>query len=191
MRNRIFFIVLLASLVMPAAVSAAVKTKISEEYYPFTADGLMRLHWKLKSNLITDDYGNKYVAKTDWNVAWQVHTLSSPEKCMVSDVIVDVSIKYTYPKWSDVAFAPRTDRLLWNKYISALRKHEEGHALIGQEAGEMIEKALLEVKTAPSCQKLEAIVRDKADTIHQEYIAKDTGYDQETDHGKNQGAILP
>jgi predicted secreted Zn-dependent protease len=191
MRNRIFSIVLIAALAFPALALSAVKTKISEEYYPISADGLSRLHWKLKRNLITDNYGNKFVAKTDWDVSWQVHTLSNTEICMVSDVIVDVAIKYTYPKWSDIAFAPSSDRQLWNKFIDALRKHEEGHALIGQEAGKMIEKALIDLKTVTNCKELEVLVRNKADLIHQEYIARDAAYDGETDHGKSQGAILP
>jgi predicted secreted Zn-dependent protease len=168
-----------------------IKTKESEEYYPVSADGLSRLHWKLKRVLITDNYGNKFIAKTDWDVAWQVHTLSDIERCFVSDVIVDISIKYTYPKWSDIAFAPRTDRYLWNRFIDALRKHEEGHALIGKEAGTMIEKALLEIKPAANCTDLETFIRNKADAIHQGYIAKNAIYDEETMHGKNQGAILP
>lgn len=193
MYKRIAKIVLIAIIVtatLPQFIFPVVKTKVSEQYYFLSAENLNRLHWKLKRNLITDNYGNKFIALTSWDVSWQVHTLSDNEKCAVSDVVIAVDIKYTYPKWSNIIFAPTIDRTIWNRFITNLKKHEEGHAEIGKEAGEMIEKALLEIKPAPTCAELEEIVRARANAIHQEYALKDEAYDRETNHGANQGAVL-
>lgn len=194
MRNKIICASILAIAIifsLSPSIFTMIKTKISEEFYPISADGLSRLHWKLKRSLIKDNYGNKMVAKTDWDVDWQVHTLSNNQICLASEIIVDVTIKYTYPKWSDIAFAPQKDRYLWNKYIDALKKHEEGHAEIGKEAGEKIEKALMSVNSAKTCLELEKALRGKADVIYSEYVNKNSSYDGETSHGANQGAVLP
>lgn len=188
---KIGFIIFLSITASSQSLFPIVRTNESEKYYRLSADDLSQLYWKLKRAPNTDKYGNKFIAKTNWDVSWQVHTLSDSERCVISDVTVDVSIQYTYPKWSDMAFAPSTDRFVWNRFIDALRKHEEGHALIGREAGSMIEKELLEIKTTTNCRDMETLIRNKADAIHQEYFIKDTAYDKETMHGRTQGAVFP
>lgn len=104
-----------------------------------------------------------YWAYARWYVRWS------------ADCNVTVSIRYTLPKWPGKDSAPPELRAKWERMITKLREHEEGHGRHGLKAAEEIR--------ATKCRK-------DPSGIVRKWAAQDGIYDRLTDHGRREGVVL-
>ena len=105
-----------------------------------------------------------YWAYARWDVRWS-------GKCKLS-----VTLKYTFPKWTNISAAPKSSQKAWKRMMVALKKHEQGHGKHGINAAREIEKH--------RCGK-------KSNSIISKWGNQDKKYDARTRHGKTQGVRLP
>lgn len=102
-------------------------------------------------------------AYTTWNVRWS-------GSCAIS-----LEISYTYPRWTDRSSAPAGLQARWNRMITNLTQHEEGHGQIGLDAAREIEQS--------GC-------KGNPMDIIEKWVRHEKRYDKKTRHGLTQGVVL-
>ena len=96
---------------------------------------------------------------------------------------------YHLPRWLDEQTAPAELQLNWQDFYQGILMHQDGHKKIAIEALQKIEKAVLNLPLANSCDA----IKQQADAIAQQHIANirvvEAKYDQATQYGVSQGAL--
>lgn len=78
----------------------------------------------------------------------------------------------------------------WNRYIGALRAHEQLHASNGKYTAETLASRLYAFKSHLPCQQMRVKLDEAVDRLIQNMGEWDRRLDSETQHGKSQGAFL-
>ncbi len=127
-------------------------------------------------------------AYTSYWIGWQYdYQPDANGLCSVSNAKVLLHIHQALPTW---AGANASLKQQWQNYLSAVTTHENGHVkLIQQSAGQLLQ-AMQTLKPA-DCWQIEKTINQ----IGQGYLAQlaeaNQNYDQQTQHGATQGAIVP
>lgn len=135
--------------------------------------------------------GRRYDARTDWYVRWFYRYINQNQQCQINNVNTHVDVIITLPRWEASTGASRSLRVEWERYITALQLHEDGHGINGIHAGQHIYQALWSLPAYPSCEALKAAVEATVQKTVRIYNQKDLAYDQQTQHGLIQGAAFP
>ncbi|WP_170113335.1 DUF922 domain-containing Zn-dependent protease [Ahniella affigens] len=126
-----------------------------------------------------------YHGYTEWHVKWRYTWSYDSESCWITDVTVDFSATLTLPElYTD---DPRAERR-FDRYMTALREHEEGHVDNGRQAAEEVEEGILNMDARPNCKALERDANALGLMIVKRGNRRDKEYDRATDHGRTQGA---
>jgi predicted secreted Zn-dependent protease len=94
------------------------------------------------------------------------------------------------PNWIDEAKAEPGLRARWDRFVAALKLHEEGHFDHGRQFGSELERSLAMLGAQNSCNTLDVLTHQHYDALLEKYRAIDMEYDATTDHGRTQGAIF-
>ncbi|MBN2383821.1 DUF922 domain-containing Zn-dependent protease [bacterium] len=166
---------------------------VNEEtiYYDVRGATVQELRANMNTTSPITFKGKKYDAYTDWKVNWNFWWDTLEEGCAITSVEVILTVTFTYPRWLDRQDAPPALQSKWERYLTALIEHEEGHKAIGLACAREIEERLSEMSPSASCELLEQIANDLADTILQKHINLEKDYDRRTDHGQKTGAVFP
>ena len=135
--------------------------------------------------------GQIHDAHTKWYITWTYSRRQIDGNIALDNPKVSLVINMTLPQWT---VPEQTDERLknhWQKYMTALRHHENGHATIGIQAARDIEKKLLTLPPVPSTDALKDLVESACQQILTEARTKEKKFDKETDHGMKQGARFP
>ena len=108
----------------------------------------------------------------------------------MTKVTSTVNVKFTLPKWKNRGDSNGMLRNKWDKYYMALINHENGHKKFGIGAAEEIESQLIKL-SSKSCKTLEKKANALGKNIIDKYASLEKEYDEETNHGMNNGAIFP
>lgn len=155
-------------------------------------------YYSIKGNTpqaIRNDMNKKrphdYDAYTYWHVKWHFNMSQDQDEeyCEISTVDVNLDVTFTLPRLKRFA----TDEIeeLWNDYYTALVDHEHQHKDIAVEAAEAIEEALNELEGEEDCEQLEEVANATAYEIVDEYKEKQVEFDDDTNHGMDDGAVFP
>lgn len=138
-----------------------------------------------------DEDGKRFDAYTYWYVRWNFLYTQAVDRCSVTSVTTSVEVTTTLPRWKvgNVEGSPLAAR--WDRYITALRTHENGHATIGKKAAATIESALWRVPPQLGCPVLEKILNQTAEELLNDARRDERNYDATTRHGETQGAVFP
>jgi len=117
-----------------------------------------------------------------WHIRWQEHADGS---CRTVSTKTDLTGDITLPRLarSDDARSAAFDR-----YTSALMRHETGHFDLGRRAARAVDQALSEMPPMKSCDALYKSAGDRAGQILDHFREEERQYDVTTGHGKTQGA---
>lgn len=163
-------------------VSAEVNEETEETYYEVEHEEGDSL-----SDAITDasPIEGGYHGYTKWYVSWRFKWEYDADSCWITDVTVNFSATVTLPElYTD---DPRAERR-FNRYLTALREHEEGHIDNGRQAAEEVDEAVLDMDARPNCKTLERDANTLGRQIVKAANRRDKEYDRITDHGRTQGA---
>ncbi|MEL6752303.1 MAG: DUF922 domain-containing protein [Pseudomonadota bacterium] len=69
-----------------------------------------------------------------------VKTAIRRNRCVVTDVDVDLSLTYTYPRWVDRNKASPRIRKAWDKFYAQVVRHEEQHGRIAKDFARDVSK---------------------------------------------------
>jgi Bacterial protein of unknown function (DUF922) len=97
-------------------------------------------------------------------------------------VNVTVKTRITMPQWSEYDSACQAEKDEWDRFISALEAHEQGHV-------DLVKEHLSKIDEQMAGQSPDAAKRLWLNALSDLQSASDS-YDAETDHGRNQGTII-
>lgn len=112
------------------------------------------------------------------------------EGCAPANVRVDLLVATSLPVWAPPADAPADLRRDWTRFAGALGRHEARHRTIGEAGARDVQQELAGL-TAPTCTRVDAEARRRAERAGIETDAAHRRYDDETGHGRTQGATWP
>jgi predicted secreted Zn-dependent protease len=128
--------------------------------------------------------GKPYPAYTEWRVSWVYQDIVAPDGgCRVATAQSKVQATVTMPRWTDSSWASDALRLTWNLRLREIRQHEQDHVQHGIAAAEAVQKALLALPPAESCNALKDEVQRTAQAIVEDAHRKDRAFDLQTAHG--------
>lgn len=119
-------------------------------------------------------------ATTDW--AQTHYTEHHNDAGQVTSVDVDVIITVDMPHWVERDHAPHAEQVEWDRFLHALRTHEEGHITKVHEYLQHIDAHMIHHDQAGADQ----VWRDNLDALQR---ASDE-YDSHTRHGETQGTVI-
>ena len=127
---------------------------------------------------------------TDWRIEWRYQVAPSNGACQCSSFTTKTTITTTLPHWKAPTNAPPAVTNAWVRYFTALAKHEAGHAQLALDAVAEQHARISELTEEPACAALKKKIDDLAGKIMDDYRKRDKEYDQRTEHGIKQGAVL-
>ncbi len=134
--------------------------------------------------------GRRWSGYTHWQIDWSYRYGMRSGSCEIVHVEVAYSSRVVLPDWRASSGTPTSLRRDWERYLSALRTHEEGHVAIGAEAAREV-LARIGSLTAPSCSGMSERANRVGNRTLDEYRGMQRAYDAETGHGRTQGAVWP
>ena len=170
----------------PPPLPIGVRAQVVEQ--PYDVHGLTRLEITRSLN----EGARTYVRSGSrgyhqWNVRWQFRYAPSLRGCDITSSAVNLESVTTLPRWVD---RDRADSALvaeWDRYIGALRIHENGHRDIAHRAAAEIQRTLRRF-SAGTCASISARANRVAQDIVERHRRENSEYDEETRHGATQGA---
>lgn len=129
------------------------------------------------------EQGDAFDARTSWR--YQTRWLSGPDgACDPASAELDMTIVVTLPELTSREHLDRRERETWDRYFAALIGHEHNHVRIALAGAEQMRSFMRE---APNCATMEAVRAQIGAAIQQ---ANDA-YDENTRHGRTEGATYP
>lgn len=132
---------------------------------------------------------SSYFGYTAYRLTWQYYTTwNSDSTCSITNVAVGIHTTVQYPAWQRGGASAAVEQR-WNKMMSSLVTHEQGHVARSEFVARELHSALSTLPPA-SC----GSIGDNADAMVARYSKKlqqqHTHYDDNTAHGTTQGAAL-
>jgi predicted secreted Zn-dependent protease len=175
-----------------AAPVVAPAVKVSYRYYPISGSSAAQLRSQMRQHGPFEPLeGRRYDARTEWLVQWSYRYSRSNNQCRVGALATKADVTITYPRWAPTASAPRSLIVDWQRYMTALQTHENGHKDNGVAAARDILSALNQLPAYPSCEALDREASAISQSIIRRYNQRDLDYDHNTNHGYSQGAVFP
>ena len=134
--------------------------------------------------------GESFFGLTASESSYRLQPRMETATCVAGDARVELAVTITLPSWDAPADAPYELKRDWARFETALKRHEDGHRDIAVQGAEAIREALRGFSRA-SCQDVQFEARARADRIARETEAAHNRYDEQTDHGRTQGAQWP
>lgn len=100
----------------------------------------------------------------------------------VTSAVVTVATKITMPRWVGIESAPAAERAEWERFCSALHRHEQGHV-------QLVTKFLSDVDTQLIGESVDAALK-VWDRRLKALAGASRAYDLQTDHGRKLGTVI-
>ena len=133
--------------------------------------------------------GRQYAGRTDWLLSYQSQPRMAAGACKAESVTTKLTLSMTLPHWSPPPGAAGDLAGRWERFMSALRLHEDGHVQNARNIESAVKRALLALSST-DCGALDSAMRARFDQLLEQGRAADRDYDRQTDHGKTQGAVF-
>ena len=160
------------------------------EFYDVQGNDLREMRKWMEDHGPAGDDGVRYHGYTKWSVGWSFRFAPNGQACEIQSIETKLEATMTLPRWNKPDRASKRIEQEWERYIAALRQHEDGHYGIAVSAAEEIKRRLFGLTKESGCQAFADDINDKAKAVIAEFRAKESAYDAATDHGVTQGAQL-
>ena len=134
--------------------------------------------------------GETFFGLTVTELSFRYRRRPSAAGCTLRDVQVGLSVGVSLPEWTPGPGAPYDLRRDWARFAASLRRHEDRHRELA-EAGADAVRQHLDGLTMTTCTAADAEARRRAERTQIETEAAHRRYDDETAHGRTQGAVWP
>jgi predicted secreted Zn-dependent protease len=165
-------------------------TRLHTSYYYIDGSSATRLAGQIEQKGPPGADGKRYPAQTKWNIQWKLRHVQEGVSCNVKEAAVLVGVAQIMPRWRGEAQGSAALKARWQKFVEAVKRHEDVHKDNAIKAGKEIESALLAVKPHSNCEDLTASANAMAEEIVGKYRKLDEDYDRSTNFGRSQGATL-
>ncbi len=137
------------------------------------------------------DGAGAWGASTAWSFTWSFVAAPDAGGCRVAEPRVDLTLTFTYPRWTPSTDAEPELVARWQGYLEAATLHEQGHAGLATDAGTSLVAALRQAPASATCDGLEEVTDRVAERVLAQHALRQALYDVQTDHGQTQGAKFP
>lgn len=161
----------------------------STNYYPVTGSTVREIRDSIRSKRPWRDRFS-HDAMTDWRVNWRFNLVAGAEGCRCAAFSTQTSILVTMPRWIAPTNAAETTVNRWTDYRAALGRHEAAHAAIALAAAAELNKRARAIGVAADCDQLKQRLEEAGRIVIEEFRARDKAYDEKTQHGGTEGAVL-
>lgn len=169
-------------------VQAQVYEQLQHHYYDAQVASGESLNRALNEVSPVRQNGQVYHAYTQWRVQWNLWWREERDgRCRLNLVHTLLNAQITLPR---LGGGDAQQRQRFEQYLAALQEHEQGHYRIGQAAAAEIDATLQQLPEYPSCSELQQQANQQAGVILQRHVERERRYDQDTGHGRSQGAWL-
>ena len=127
-------------------------------------------------------------AKAGWKLSYQYAPKRAGRACSPQSVGTQLDLSMLLPRWAPQPGTAASLYSRWQRYVAALRVHEEGHLQIGRAFEAALKKSLAVV--SERCDKLEARVKGIFEILLEQHRKRDEDFDRSTAFGRTQGAEL-
>ncbi|XOV78372.1 MAG: DUF922 domain-containing protein [Aestuariibacter sp.] len=168
---------------------AAVSEKIyTNHYFVRPSQGQTLQEAVYNSSPISRD-GKVYYGQTQWTVSPTFRYMTRGNLCYLSDIEIQLKVKFMLPKLHLDHPEPDIESR-FERFYRALQVHEIGHQALGQEAAQTIADKLDNMVPHYDCEQLANIAKSHVAETIKHYKQRNSDYDQETQFGKTQGAVI-
>jgi predicted secreted Zn-dependent protease len=133
--------------------------------------------------------GREFAGSTHWSLSYEYRPRMAAGICKADSVTTRLELSMTLPHWSPPPGVRAELIGRWERFISALRAHEDGHVRDAIDLESAAKRALLSL-SSESCRALDAAMRERFDQLLEQGRARDRDYDAQTRHGDTQGAVF-
>jgi len=182
-------VLLIASATAPAPAFAD-RNDFAIEYFTINGDTSLGLSREIDAKGPVGEDGRRSDGYTSWHIGWSFGLNSDGKSCTAGRITVDLDIRMTLPRWDTPPGADPRLITRWNRYLAALRTHEDGHRYRAETAAGELRRAL-PGERAPDCRTLEIRLDSMANALLAELKLRQAAYDRETDFGRKQGVHRP
>lgn len=135
--------------------------------------------------------GRRMQGKTEWKIQTSYHWRIDGSRCVLDQFNAILRVEMILPHWVQPRRpSPQLVRQ-WDRYIAALRKHEDGHFEIGEDAQQEMLTRARSLGSAADCQILAQQIDDLVAAVIDAHHQLEVEYDDKTNHGETQGAHFP
>ena len=134
--------------------------------------------------------GVRYAGSLKWAYRWRINYRFSSGKCRVKRAAIRLDLKYTLPSWWPSSSASPDLVGNWDRFLEAVRGHENGHGALAIAGGRTMLKKLRALSPRYSCSALNTAAKRVFARESERVSTVEDAYDARTDHGATQGAIL-
>jgi predicted secreted Zn-dependent protease len=163
---------------------------VSYVYYDVAGESAEDLSATMNRIGPIDVDGKRHHGLTKWNLTWKDTYEAADGSCRLTSFNVALEITIMLPRWAGYDRGSRRLKAAWDKYVAALRIHENGHRDIDQAAADAIEKELGAITARSTCAELQTLIDTTAGGLTDRAHLQNRQYDEATDHGRTQGATL-
>ncbi|MFA6315847.1 MAG: DUF922 domain-containing protein [Elusimicrobiota bacterium] len=135
--------------------------------------------------------GRRYAGLTEYRLAWRFSYAVVNENCAITNVTATLALTQLYPHWAP---GPRTSKRLhrkWQRYMTALTRHEDDHARTAVRGGLGLLHAIRALEPRSSCEELAASARQEFSRAIAGTNIELSLADAFTGHGRSDGVRLP
>ena len=176
----------LCAVCVPACAHAAVKENLRYSYYDVNA-GRGNLYEQILAAVPARPGGGALVGNTVWEIGWEPVMEQTDSQCQFTGINIDLDIDISLPR---LVRSSVKQRRAFDRFITALREHELGHAKIATTTAQQLEREVMAIPPGPDCASIEAKADAAWDALWQRATDGEKEYDRITEHGKTQGAWL-
>lgn len=186
-----------SSISTPAKVAVAEPTNdpnvtVTVNRYPIQGMTAADLRRDLNATGPLDEKTNRrFDGYTRWWVRWRYWYTNQADGCRIDRAEVKTEVTITLPEWNAPLGASSELKQRWQRYITALETHENGHKQNGLDASRDILAKLKDFPAYSTCDQVGLAANEAAHAIIREYNEKDITYDRVTNHGATEGARFP
>lgn len=172
---------------------ASRKLRIDEKYnfYDIKGTSIAELKQQMKLGGVKWNDGKVYAALTTWDIQYDYEIIEKNGSYSIQSVTTDISVVYMLPNRVTAAVdAPDILAGEWGKFMDHLKEHEYGHKDISVKTAAEINEALASMGSASSKADLDKRAKLLVEAKFKQLKKLQIAYDDETQHGITQGAIL-
>jgi len=136
--------------------------------------------------------GRRFDALTSWNLTWTLRYKRVEGGCALAAATISLDTVILLPQLSDGAELPGRTLEGWQAYHRALEGHEMGHVENQRRGASELQSIFSGFDGVwPNCRELGAALKAEGDARINAIYAADRTYDEDTNHGRLQGAVFP
>jgi predicted secreted Zn-dependent protease len=159
--------------------------------YALTGETAFDLEDYMRANGPLDSVGNRWYALTDPVFNWEIPCTCDEGSCAAGPVTVFVSLDYTLPVWEPPYGADVNLVAKWRYFERALLLHERGHGDLASVCGQWLGEAFVALPPQLTCEAVKSAALEASNPVFAECRAAQRQYEDETNHGQNEGVIWP